>query len=82
VHDDTWHEGETCEEYDYKKSGRKESDESKQEVSVQAISQLKKKCPGTDGKCGWNIEKNSDYDHMTCMFPSSIAVLIRKRSTF
>jgi E3 ubiquitin-protein ligase RNF14 len=64
VHEDTWHEGLTCEEYDY----RKLLDQQMQ-ASVNAISQLTKKCPGKDGQCGCNIEKNGGCDHMTCMFP-------------
>jgi E3 ubiquitin-protein ligase RNF14 len=65
IHEDTWHEGETCEEYDYRSSGKKERDQKQQnEASVQAISKLTKKCPGQN--CGWNIEKNDGCDHMTC----------------
>lgn len=67
VHEDTWHEGETCEEYDYRTSGRKERDQKAQEeASLKAIGELTKKCPGRRGKCGWNIEKNDGCDHMTC----------------
>lgn len=69
VHEDTWHEGETCEEYDYRTSGRKERDQKAQEeASLKAIGELTKKCPGKRGKCGWNIEKNDGCDHMTCKF--------------
>ncbi|KAI9767590.1 MAG: Myosin type-2 heavy chain 1 [Geoglossum simile] len=72
VHEDTWHEGETCEEYDYKESGRRGRDQKMQEeASVKVILQLAKKCPGKGGMCGWNIEKNSGCDHMTCTSPPS-----------
>src|SRR5213083_1377591 len=55
VHEDTWHEGETCEEHDYKKRVKKERDQKRQEeASARAISQLTKKCPGNGGTCGWN----------------------------
>ncbi|KAF2192512.1 hypothetical protein K469DRAFT_553519 [Zopfia rhizophila CBS 207.26] len=65
IHEDTWHEGETCEEYDYRKCGRKERDQKKQEeASVKAIEELTKRCPGHG--CKWNIEKNEGCDHMTC----------------
>ncbi|OCK77983.1 hypothetical protein K432DRAFT_302984 [Lepidopterella palustris CBS 459.81] len=66
VHEDTWHEGETCEEYDYRKSGKKEKDQKAQEAaSVAVISQMTKKCPGKN--CTYNIEKNDGCDHMTCL---------------
>jgi hypothetical protein len=81
VHEDTWHEGETCEEYDYKKSGRKERDQKiQEEASEKVISQLAKKCPGKGGMCGWNIEKNDGCDHMTCASPFPITVLAQNRS--
>jgi hypothetical protein len=67
LHEQTWHEGETCEEYEYRSSGRKERDQKAQEAaSLSAISKLSKKCPGRN--CIYNIEKNDGCDHMTCMF--------------
>lgn len=64
IHEDTWHEGETCEEYDYRKSGKKERDQKiQEEASIKAIDKLTKKCPGG---CGWPIQKNNGCDHMTC----------------
>ncbi|KAF2807483.1 uncharacterized protein BDZ99DRAFT_523095 [Mytilinidion resinicola] len=67
VHEGVWHEGETCEEYDYRTSGRKEKDQKAQEeASAAEIAKITKKCPGKRGNCGWNIEKNDGCDHMTC----------------
>jgi hypothetical protein len=68
VHDDTWHEGEMCGEYDYRKWDR----------PVMAISQLAKKCPRNGGKCGWNIEKNGGCDRMACTFSFPIYGIDRK----
>jgi hypothetical protein len=81
VHEDTWHEGETCREYDYRKSREKERDQQIQEkASVKAISLLTKKCPGKGGKCGWNIEKNGGCDHITCLFPFPNYILIGREA--
>ncbi|OAL56794.1 hypothetical protein IQ07DRAFT_18408 [Pyrenochaeta sp. DS3sAY3a] len=61
IHENTWHEGETCEEFDYRSSGRKERDQKAQEkASLKAISKLSKKCPGPG--CVYNIEKNDGCD--------------------
>lgn len=51
THDVTWHEDQTCEEYD---ENMKKPDE--------YLSQNTKKCP----KCSLSIEKNEGCDHMTC----------------
>jgi hypothetical protein len=65
IHEDAWHDGETCEEYDYRSSGRKAQDQSAEEAaSLVAIRELSKKCPGPN--CVYNIEKNNGCDHMTC----------------
>jgi hypothetical protein len=66
IHKDAWHEGETCEEYDYRSLGRKVQDQRALEdaASLEAISKLSKKCPGQN--CHYNIEKNYGCDHMTC----------------
>ncbi len=65
IHENTWHEGETCEEYEYRASGQKERDQKAQEkASLKAIGKLSKKCPGPN--CHYSIEKNDGCDHMTC----------------
>ncbi|KAF2692067.1 hypothetical protein K458DRAFT_286283 [Lentithecium fluviatile CBS 122367] len=65
IHNDTFHEGETCQEFDYRTSGQKERDQRKQEeASERAIGKLTKKCPGKG--CSFNIQKNGGCDHMTC----------------
>ena len=61
-HEEPWHEGETCQEYNYRKSGRKKRDE--EEQTRRTIERTTKKCPGK--RCGANIEKNNGCDHMTC----------------
>jgi len=73
IHENTWHEGETCEEFEYRSSGRKERDQrAQEEASLQAIGKLTKKCPGPG--CTWNIEKNDGCDHMTCKFRVALDV--------
>ena len=65
VHNIAWHEGETCDEYDYRASGAKEREQKAQEeASVATINRLSKKCPGPN--CAFNIQKNEGCDHMTC----------------
>ncbi|KAF2823247.1 hypothetical protein CC86DRAFT_409172 [Ophiobolus disseminans] len=65
IHENTWHEGETCEDFEYRSSGRKEADQKAQEAaSLAAIGKTSKKCPGKN--CVYNIEKNDGCDHMTC----------------
>jgi hypothetical protein len=45
VHNDTFHEGETCQEFDYRTSGRKERDQRRQEeASEQAVRKSSKVC--------------------------------------
>lgn len=61
-HKEPWHEGETCQQYNYRKSGHKKRDE--EEQTLRTIARTTKKCPGK--RCGTNIEKNSGCDHMTC----------------
>ncbi|KAF2818264.1 hypothetical protein CC86DRAFT_434951 [Ophiobolus disseminans] len=62
IHEDTWHEGETCAEYEHRSSPHRAQDKIAQEA---AINRLSKKCPGRN--CIYNIEKNNGCDHMTCM---------------
>ena len=61
-HNQPWHEGETCDQFDYRKSGKKHRDE--EAASEKLIAETTKKCP----KCDSNIEKNEGCDHMTCKF--------------
>ncbi|KAL2355489.1 hypothetical protein BJ546DRAFT_690698 [Cryomyces antarcticus] len=61
-HQRKWHEGETCVQYDYRASGQKQRDE--EAASEKRTAKTTKKCPGKN--CGWNIEKKSGCDHMTC----------------
>lgn len=63
VHEATWHEGETCEEYDYRNIRKKENDQ--QKGPVKSILQFAKKCLVKSGKHGCNIEKNGGCDHLT-----------------
>jgi hypothetical protein len=74
VHDAVWHDGETCNEYDYRISGQKEKDEAakeradraaEEEASRVEVEKSTKKCPGAG--CTWNIQKNDGCNHMTCL---------------
>ncbi|OCL05005.1 hypothetical protein AOQ84DRAFT_299751, partial [Glonium stellatum] len=60
VHERAWHEGETCEEYDYRTDPKKKKAED--EASAKLVHKIAKNCPG----CEWRIEKISGCDHMTC----------------
>jgi E3 ubiquitin-protein ligase RNF14 len=62
THSREWHEGETCQEYDYRVSGQKDRDQAAQEGAGQAaVNQLSKKCSGKN--CAYNIDKNAGCDH-------------------
>lgn len=60
THEVEWHKGETCQQYDYRVSGKKKRDEEK--ASARTILNTTKPCP----KCTAHIEKNDGCDHMTC----------------
>jgi hypothetical protein len=62
-HNQKWHDGETCEQFDYRVSGRKAMDE--EQASTRIIVKTTKKCP----QCHAPIEKNEGCDHMTCKSP-------------
>lgn len=62
IHEQAWHEGVTCKQYDCRMSEKKRRHED--EASKKKIKETTKKCPGRT--CGWNIEKNSGCDHMIC----------------
>jgi E3 ubiquitin-protein ligase RNF14 len=67
VHENTWHEGESCADFDSRISGRKQREQKAQEeASLKKIKELTRKCPGPG--CDWNIQKNDGCDHMTCGF--------------
>lgn len=62
VHNIQWHEGETCEQYDYRVSGRKSRRDER--ATERVIQQTTKPCPN----CKANIEKIAGCDHMTCEY--------------
>ncbi|KAH8726901.1 hypothetical protein GQ44DRAFT_612785 [Phaeosphaeriaceae sp. PMI808] len=68
IHENTWHEGETCEAYNDRLSGRtarkQKAQKAQEAASLRAIRKISKKCPGKN--CGYSIEKNRGCDHMTC----------------
>ncbi|KAH7380285.1 hypothetical protein DE146DRAFT_773436 [Phaeosphaeria sp. MPI-PUGE-AT-0046c] len=61
THDEAFHTGETCEEYDRKKSCQRKVED---DASMDKIDSTTKECPNP--KCGVRIEKNDGCDHMTC----------------
>lgn len=52
--------GESCDDFEYRESGKKHEDE--KVASEKTIKKTTKKCP----QCNSNIEKNQGCDHMTC----------------
>ncbi|KAI9784778.1 MAG: hypothetical protein M1839_001508 [Geoglossum umbratile] len=56
-----WHEGETCDQYQYRASGSKAREE--EVATEETIRKTTKSCP----QCKSNIEKNEGCDHMTYM---------------
>ncbi|KAH7068379.1 hypothetical protein BKA63DRAFT_112934 [Paraphoma chrysanthemicola] len=61
THDEAFHAGETCDEYDSRKTAEHRVAD---DASAERIAGTTKVCPG-DG-CGVRIEKNLGCDHMTC----------------
>ncbi|KAF1348149.1 hypothetical protein BDV97DRAFT_356879 [Delphinella strobiligena] len=57
-----WHDGETCDQYEYRVSGRKAKDE--EVKNKKYLEKEAKQCPGMG--CGAWIQKTSGCDHMTC----------------
>ncbi|KAK4547748.1 hypothetical protein LTR36_000706 [Oleoguttula mirabilis] len=57
-----WHMNETCEQYEYRTSGRQARDED--QATEAMLDTMSKKCPGKS--CGWRIQKTDGCDHMTC----------------
>ncbi|KAF8849347.1 hypothetical protein BDZ45DRAFT_604509 [Acephala macrosclerotiorum] len=62
IHNVVWHEGETCNEYDYRKDPSKKLEEEK--ASRIEIKESSKPCPGPN--CKVNITRNGGCDHMKC----------------
>jgi len=58
-HQQQWHEGKTCQEYDF--------DTSQERKTERFISAHTKRCPGAN--CGAPTEKNNGCFHMTCRCP-------------
>ncbi|KAF1992720.1 hypothetical protein P154DRAFT_596343 [Amniculicola lignicola CBS 123094] len=63
IHEDTWHEGETCEQYDARLNEARVNRE-QEKASETVIQNTTKKCPNK--ACGVDIKKNNGCDHMTC----------------
>src|SRR4051812_43056626 len=53
VHDEAFHAGETCAEYDKRKNSQRKVED---DASVEKIKNTTKQCPGPE--CGVNIEKD------------------------
>lgn len=62
LHRCAWHTGETCQQYEYRTSGRQR--EAEEKATEAMIDNISKKCPGP--RCGWRIQKTDGCDHMTC----------------
>lgn len=69
-----WHEGQTCAEYDYVKSGRLEEEQATQKT----LEKISKVCPNSD--CGIHIEKKGGCNHVTCKHHFHIS--LRGRASF
>jgi hypothetical protein len=65
THNEAFHTGETCEEYDAHAGRTRRAEE---DANNQLIERTTKRCP-QEG-CGVRIEKNDGCDHMRCEFIS------------
>ena len=64
-HDVAWHEDETCDEFDYRVSGRQARDQENQnQASEDTIGRTTQICP--NDRCKARIERSTGCDHMTC----------------
>jgi hypothetical protein len=61
-HRRAWHHGETCQQYDYRSSGRMAHDAERATTAI--LDAISKECPGEN--CGCRIQKWDGCDHMTC----------------
>ena len=74
VHARSWHEGQTCSQYEANQRHQMENNS-----SVQLIERLSKRCPGSG--CNAPIEKNEGCDHMTCKGCVTAFEVITDKST-
>ena len=66
THNAPMHHGQTCEEYEeMQRLGRMPHAEA-EEATTEYLSKTTVKCPGKD--CGYNIQKITGCDHMTCKY--------------
>lgn len=67
-----WHDGETCEQYDYRVSGRADADRRAKEdqASEAAAAATTQTCP--KATCKAKIQKSDGCDHMSCKLPPII----------
>lgn len=66
THHITFHDGESCEQYDERMRLANLSQAEQEEASKKELEKNSKQCPGSN--CGYWIQKTSGCDHMTCKF--------------